>query len=349
MTISHLGFLTAGNYPAHDPLAGLEQSLRLFSRGDALGYDSAWVRQRHLERSVSSAATFLAAATQRTVRIALGAAVIQMGYENPFRLAEDLGTVDALSRGRLHVGLSAGAPGYASLLGDRLLDADAARIDFSHARLLRLRENLAGAYFGDADTVIESPAGRERPRVNPHVPGLAGRLWYGGGSLRSAEWAARNGFHLLIGNVCRGEASDDFHAAQAAQLDLFLSTWAEASPPRVALGRVIVPLDSAEAVSRQRYRDFAAARVARTLAPQGDSRTLFAPDLVGMCDEIVERLLADPVLARVTELRLELPYDLAFDEYEQILTDVASRIAPALGWMPAGLVAAANGAGAAVH
>lgn len=50
---------------------------------------------------------FLAAASQRTSRIELGSAVIQMGYENPFRLAEDLATVDILSRGRLNVGLSA--------------------------------------------------------------------------------------------------------------------------------------------------------------------------------------------------------------------------------------------------
>jgi hypothetical protein len=34
-------------------------------------YDSAWVRQRHLERAVSSAATFLAAASQRITRIAV--------------------------------------------------------------------------------------------------------------------------------------------------------------------------------------------------------------------------------------------------------------------------------------
>jgi alkanesulfonate monooxygenase SsuD/methylene tetrahydromethanopterin reductase-like flavin-dependent oxidoreductase (luciferase family) len=36
-----------------------------------------------------------------TQRIGLGAAVIQTSYENPFRLAEDLATVDVLSRRRL--------------------------------------------------------------------------------------------------------------------------------------------------------------------------------------------------------------------------------------------------------
>jgi hypothetical protein len=34
----------------------------------------------------------------------------------------------------------------------------------------------------------------------------------------------------------------------------------------------------------------------------------------------------------VTELRLELPYDLAFGQYEQILADFSIAIAPKLGW-----------------
>ena len=107
--IDQIAFLTAGNYPGEDAAEGFERALDLFHAGEALGYDGAWIRQRHLERAVSSAATFLAAASQRTTRIGLGAAVIQMGYENPFRLAEDLATVDVLSSGRLNVGQRGGA------------------------------------------------------------------------------------------------------------------------------------------------------------------------------------------------------------------------------------------------
>ena len=47
-----------------------------------------------------------------------------MGYENPFRLAEDLATVDVLSSGRLNVGLQRGAPIHGALLGERLFDTD---------------------------------------------------------------------------------------------------------------------------------------------------------------------------------------------------------------------------------
>ncbi|NYH20032.1 hypothetical protein GGD41_007260 [Paraburkholderia bryophila] len=59
------------------------------------------------------------------------------------------------------------------------------------------------------------------------------------------------------------------------------------------------------------------------------------PDLVGSADEIIARLLEDPVLCQVSELRLELPYDLPFENYQQILEDVVTRVALELGWRPA--------------
>ena len=339
MSIDHIAFLTPGNFPAASPREGLETTLRLFETGERLGFDSAWVRSRHLERGVSSAATVLAAATQRTKRIGLGAAVIQLGYENPFRLAEDLATVDVLSGGRLLPGVSAGPPLYGKFLGDLFYDGDPAQADYSHARALRLRESIRSRLLGDEDAIVQSPAGNQRPRLHPLAPGLDQRLWYGGGSLRSAEWAGRNGFHLLIGNLNQGEKTDDFWAAQRSHLDLYRAHWTADYPARVALGRVIVPTDGASAATRQKYAAFAASRHARTLAPQGERRTLFSADLVGSADQILENLRTDPILPLINELRLELPYDFEEQDYVQILEDLAGKIAPELGWRNTALAA----------
>jgi hypothetical protein len=62
---------------------------------------------------------------------------------------------------------------------------------------------------------------------------------------------------------------------------------------------------------------------------------------VGPAEQIVEQLVRDATLAEVDEFRVELPYEFAGDEYEQIVSDVVSRVAPALGWAPARTVVAA--------
>jgi hypothetical protein len=58
---------------------------------------------------------------------------------------------------------------------------------------------------------------------------------------------------------------------------------------------------------------------------------LFARDLVGSGDEILDALYRDQVLAQVRELRLDLPYNFEFEECEHILNDFVSLIAPELG------------------
>ncbi|NWJ23899.1 LLM class flavin-dependent oxidoreductase [Rhizobium sp. RM] len=332
IAIRRIGFLTPGNYPDHDPASGLEATLKLFEAGEALGYDSAWVRQRHLEHGISSAAVFLAAASQRTRRIELGSAVIQMGYESPFRLAEDLSMADSLSGGRLNVGVSAGPPLHAELVAPLVFDGDWRSFDFSYGRVERLLANLSGEFIGDGETYVVSPGNRQRARLQPYARGLRDRVWYGGGSLKSCEWAGTAGLNLLIGSLTSGDVSDDLFEAQTMQLQAYRLALPAGRFPRVAVGRVILPTDSADTATRRKYQSYAAGRHERTLSPQGPRRTLFGRDLVGSASEIIEQLLADPVLAEANELRLELPYEFAIEEYLQIISDFAEKIAPDLGW-----------------
>ncbi len=327
LRIHKFGFLIPGNYAEEAPHLGLEAALRIFELGESLGYQSAWVRQRHLEHGVSSAPVFLAAASQRTRRIEIGSAVIQIGFESPFRLAEDLAMVDALSQGRLNIGLSAGPPQHLDLLGPLVFDGDWRNFDFSHKRIERLVDCLRSEPLGEP---IAIPGGKSVPRLQPPAPELIERLWYGGGSLKSAEWAGRNGFNLLLSNVTSGEGTDSFIEAQLRQI----ATYRKALPPgarsRIAVGRVIVPNDGADRATRARYAAYAESRAARTLVVHGERRTLFGSDLVGSADEIIDRLLIDPVLGLVDELRLELPYEFHHHEYAQILEDAIGLIAPVL-------------------
>ncbi|MCB4920779.1 LLM class flavin-dependent oxidoreductase [Brucella intermedia] len=323
--IEHFAFLIPGSHHENDPARGLEDTLQLFEHGEGLGYDSAWVRQRHLERGISSAATFLAAASQRTKHIGLGTAVIQLGYENPFRLAEDLATVDLLSTGRLNVGVSVGAPPFAHLIADFVDTAPVA--DYSHTRAEKLAQALRSEPLS-GETEAGNAAGAQIPRLRPFAEGLTDRLWYGGGSQNSAHWAGQAGFNLLTGNIVSGENTDDFLTAQKALIERFRQEWRHERAPRVALGRVILPTDSASPDARRRYAEFAAERDKRTGFAHGPRRTLFLPDIVGTTEQILETLAADPVLPLVSEFRLELPYEFHAEDYAQILTDFA-RLLPA--------------------
>ena len=137
-----LGFLTIGLFDGDDPRPGHESTLEVIELGEQLGFDSAWVRHRHLQYGISSPVAILAAASQRTSRIALGTAVIPLGWENPLRLAEDLATVDLLSGGRLNPGVSVGT---ADALGRR---EGGALPGHRRARGLQLRAGRAAAADG---------------------------------------------------------------------------------------------------------------------------------------------------------------------------------------------------------
>jgi hypothetical protein len=76
-----LGFLTIGLFEEDNPRRGHESTLEIIELGEQLGFDSVWVRHRHLQFGISSPVAVLAAASQRTRRIHLGTAVIPLGWE----------------------------------------------------------------------------------------------------------------------------------------------------------------------------------------------------------------------------------------------------------------------------
>src|SRR5215216_720184 len=131
-----LGFLTIGRFDADDPRPGLEETLQVIERAEALGYDSVWLRHRHLQPGISSPVAIMAAASQRTSRIELGTAVTPIGAENPFRLAEDLATVDVLLGGRLNPGFSSGTPMNFDLYRDAIYPDTADHEELGPERLL---------------------------------------------------------------------------------------------------------------------------------------------------------------------------------------------------------------------
>jgi len=342
--LTRLGFLTTGPFDPADPATGLEEALRLVELGDALGLDTAWLRPDHLRNAVSSPVAMLAAASQRARRIGLGTASIPVRAENPLRLAEDLATVDLLSGGRLRPGLSVGSPKRVAAVDRAVHPTTAEHEEPGRDRLLRFRDLLRGGRVPGAD---DQPDGSDEddaltPTVQPSSPGLADRLGYGAATLRTAAWAGSHGFRLLASDVTeRGSGAGGFAADQRGLIDAYRAAHPDPAAAHVTLALVVVPTDGATAEQRARYAADAAARAERAAradqseGPGAASSMVRAPDLVGPSDELAAALLAHPAVQAADELAIALPAGLPAGDLARILTDVAERLGPALGWSPA--------------
>ena len=77
---------------------------------ESIGFGSVWVSEHHFldDDYAASTLTLLAALAARTERMWLGTNVLVLPVHNPLRLAEEALTVDALSGGRLRLGMGLG-------------------------------------------------------------------------------------------------------------------------------------------------------------------------------------------------------------------------------------------------
>ena len=114
--MKRIGFLSFGHWSpspqsqARSASDVLLQSIDLSVAAEELGADGAYFRVHHFANQLSSPFPLLAAVAARTSRIEVGTGVIDMRYENPLYMAEDAGSADLISGGRLQLGISRGSP-----------------------------------------------------------------------------------------------------------------------------------------------------------------------------------------------------------------------------------------------
>jgi alkanesulfonate monooxygenase SsuD/methylene tetrahydromethanopterin reductase-like flavin-dependent oxidoreductase (luciferase family) len=206
--------------------------------------------------------------------------------------------------------------------------------DFSYQRVSRLLRLVAG----EPAASFAGTVGFEQfsSRVEPHSPGLRSRMWYGGASLASAQWAGANEVNFLTSSVVKAEESEDFAAVQLSHIRTFRAVHPAGTKARVSQGLVVIPTDSATPAQREKYAAYVAARTPRTAAPAGPARMMFARDIIGPAEQVAQELYSHPAFREVNEVAFALPFTFEYEDYVQILTDMATRLGPALGWVPRG-------------
>lgn len=249
-----IGFLSFGHWSpgAHSQARTakdvLQQSIELAVAAEEIGVDGAYFRVHHFARQLASPFPLLAAVGARTKTIEIGTGVIDMRYENPLYMAEDAGSADLISNGRLQLGLSRGSPeqvidgwryfGYQPKEGSS--DADMGR-NSTEVFL----EVLKGEGFAEPNPHPMFPNPPGKLRLEPHSEGLRDRIWWGAGSNATAIWAGKLGMNLQSSTLKDDETGEPFHVQQAAQIRAYRQAWKEAGhsrQPRVSVSRSIFAL-----------------------------------------------------------------------------------------------------------
>lgn len=328
-----LGFHTRVPFASGTADAALRDGIRLFQLGERLGFDRGWVYQRHFDNYLASPLVFLPVVAQHTERIGLGTAIIGIRYEDPVLLAEAASTADHLTDGRLQLGLGTGQGGFDAAFGQLVGDGRAT----SQERLDRFLRGIRGDALGEATASDGTPLGLPLT-VRGVSATLPERVWYGAGSVASAERVARQGLRLMLSTILSGEVAD-YNAEQRAAIRAYRAAYAGDGRPRVSVSRSILPATTPELARRYAAYDRerrtlgpAASRPEGAVAPAVDAlpALTMSPVLHGEPARIVDALLADAAVAEADELVAFLPPAFGPDENARLLEDIAAHVAPAL-------------------
>ncbi len=160
--------------------AALADAAALAQVAEAAGYRRFWVAEHHGMDGIAGGATavVLAAIGAATKTIRIGAGGIMLPNHNPFVIAEQFGTLDALYPGRIDLGLGR-APGA----------------DMRIAQALRKDLGRASEYFPQDVVELRALFTGDPPLALRATPGLgaAVQMWILGSSLFGAQLAAALG------------------------------------------------------------------------------------------------------------------------------------------------------------
>lgn len=208
---------------------------------EKLGFESAWLVEHHFTgfSQLSATLNYISYLAGITSKIRLGSAVVVVPWHHPILLAEQVATIDQLSKGRYDFGIGRGYRAN-EFYGFGLDMAEAQDMFEETVAFMRraFTEPERWDYRSDRwefnGIIVEPPVVQK-----PHPP-----MWVGAASEGSIRGAARNGFNLLLAQVPSFETIGRSLEYYRDELD---KMGEEFDPSRVAVCRgLMVANDDAE-------------------------------------------------------------------------------------------------------
>ena len=172
-----------------------DETIEQIVLAEELGFDSIWVAEHHFSNYGYSANPLLliAKASALTSRVRFSQGVIVSPLWHPLRLAEDIAITDALTHGRLEVGLGRGYQpmefrGFEADL-ERTRVQFAEQVDLIRKAWTESDFTFEGQFYHLPDPITVLP----KPVQRPHPP-----LWVAVQSDASLEWAATHDCDALV-------------------------------------------------------------------------------------------------------------------------------------------------------
>ena len=162
---------------------------------ERLGYYSNFIVEHHFSGAgqVSASLNLLSYLAAKTSQIRLGTAVVVLPWHNPVLIAEQAATLDLLSNGRFDFGVGKGYrynefEGFCIPIEEATERFEEAMAVIRKAWTAEGRFSYRGKHWQYENIIVE-PATTQKP----HPP-----LWLAAGRPESLQYAARNGYNLLL-------------------------------------------------------------------------------------------------------------------------------------------------------
>jgi probable F420-dependent oxidoreductase len=291
-------------------------------RAEALGFTSLWVADHTVnapgmfDHACLSALLVLAHAAAVTTRVALGTSVLILPIRHPVLVAKDLATLDAVSGGRLIVGVGSGWNPHAFQATGVDIAERGGRTDEAIAVIRRLLTESTVSHHGRYyrfDGVSVTPQ-----------PESAPPMWVAGGSEPGKPIAPSvvRRIARADGWIARARGSNAMVKADWAQITAYCRTLGR-DPGTLAFAHInfvhVVPTtDRDEALDRQRERFL------KTMGARRSWEQLQENHLTGTPEDIVARLVELEDVGLTHVILSPLDYDL--EQLELYAAEIIPRV-----------------------